>query len=85
MKMAQEQKTAAGPYAISPSGDLWVLHDTRTGGIASYPTTKAKARAEARYMNEQYAKLMAEEARIVRDEIHEMHMTSFGGRAGASR
>jgi hypothetical protein len=55
-------KPEAGPYAIFPSGDLWVLRDNRTGNLASYPTTKAKARAEAKFMNERYAKIKAEVA-----------------------
>lgn len=55
-------KPQTGPYSIFPSGDLWVLRDNRTGSLASYPTTKAKARAEAKFMNEQYAKVMAEVA-----------------------
>lgn len=55
-------KPVTGPYAVYPSGDLWVLRDNRTGNLASFPTTKAKARAEAKFMNEQYAKVMAEVA-----------------------
>lgn len=59
----EQAHTAAGPFAVYPSGDLFVLRDNRTGNLASFPTTKAKAKAEARYMNEQYAKVMLEEAR----------------------
>lgn len=62
MPTKPDTKTPAGPYAVYPSGDLFVLRDNRTGNLASYPTTKAKARAEAKFMNEQYAKVMAEEA-----------------------
>lgn len=50
------------PFDIRPSGNMWVCFNIRSGNLASYPTTKAKARAEAKYMNEQYAKIMAEDA-----------------------
>lgn len=67
--MAQDVKhTAKGPYEVHPSGNLFVLRDGRTGNLASYPTSRAKARAEAKFMNEQYAKLVAEDAALAKAE-----------------
>lgn len=59
--MNRAEKTK-GPYAVYQSGGLFVVGDTRTGSLSSYPTTRAKARAEAKSLNEQFAGIMAEEA-----------------------
>ena len=63
-----EAKHTPGPYAVYPSGSLFVLRDNRTGALASYPTTKKAARHQAAYMNEQYAKLVAEDAALAKAE-----------------
>lgn len=49
-----------GPFKVMPSGDMFVLFNSRNGHIASYPTTKAKAQAEARFMNRKYREAVAE-------------------------
>ncbi len=46
--------TKSKPYKAEPrcgGSAYWILVDTRTGEIASYPTTERNAKAEARMMN----------------------------------
>ncbi len=51
---------AKGPYkAIAKPGTreiaYWILTDTRTGELVSYPTTERNAKQEQRIMNRLYA------------------------------
>jgi hypothetical protein len=50
------------PYKAEERNGYWLLVDTRTGEPASYPTTKANARAEASLMNRAYADALASQA-----------------------
>jgi hypothetical protein len=49
-----------GPYKATARPGYWILVDTRTGEIASYPTTKRNCAAEAATMNRAYAEAVAE-------------------------
>ena len=48
------------PYEAQERAGYWILVDKRTGDVASYPTTKANAKAEAALMNRAYAEALAE-------------------------
>lgn len=46
------------PFKAVEKGGYWICANLRTGDAVSYPTTRGKAQSEARFMNEQYAKVM---------------------------
>lgn len=50
------------PFKAEERNGYWILVRTNSGEIASYPTTKAKAQAEARYMNKIAAEYIAQGA-----------------------
>lgn len=48
------------PFKAEKRNGYWVLVDSRSGALASYPTTKGKCQAEAAQMNRLYAEAVAE-------------------------
>jgi hypothetical protein len=48
------------PYKAEERSGYWICVDTRTGNAVSYPTTRNNAKAEASFMNREYAKALAE-------------------------
>jgi hypothetical protein len=52
---------ATDPFKAEKRNGYWVLVDTRTGQLASFPTTKNRCQAEAEFMNRTYAEILAEE------------------------
>jgi hypothetical protein len=50
---------AAEPFRAEKRNGYWVLVDTRTGQLASFPTTKNRCLAEAEFMNRTYAEILA--------------------------
>lgn len=62
--MTQAQHTP-GPFKAAKRDGYWVLVN-QNDFPCSYPTTKAKALEEARFMNAEYAKIVAEDAAIAK-------------------
>lgn len=48
-----------GPYKAEKRNGYWILVDSRTGDIASYPTTKRNCENEAGIMNAAYKEAIA--------------------------
>lgn len=51
---------STGPFKAEKRNGYWILVDSRTGEIASYPTTKSNCQFEADTMNRAYAEAVAE-------------------------
>lgn len=50
----------AKPFKAVERSGYWIAIDTRTDKVASYPTTKRQARADAATLNRVYAEAYAE-------------------------
>lgn len=59
MVTVAQTSTQAGPFKAEKRNGYWILVDTRSGGIASFPTTKSNCLAEAELMNRAYADAVA--------------------------
>ena len=47
------------PYKAQERNGYWIAIDTRTGDVASYPTTRAQAKRDAATLNRAYAEAVA--------------------------